>query len=102
MQRQCKCPGDPQTLSDELTKSITCRTDPGANTAREEEEKRVLTSAATSRLTMAFQLHYAFLHDTSDKEAKVTFLTTVDNSSGQMAAAAVQKKGHVKFVECFL
>ena len=29
----CTCPGDPQTLSDELTKSTTCRTDLGANTA---------------------------------------------------------------------
>ena len=26
-------PGDPQTLSDELTKSTTCRADPGVNTA---------------------------------------------------------------------
>ena len=48
------------------------------------------------------QMDYAFLHETSDKEAKVTFLTMVDNSSGQMVAMAVQKKGHVKFVESFL
>ena len=39
---------------------------------------------------------------TGDKEAKVTFLTMVDNSSGQMVATAVQKKGHEKFVERFL
>ena len=32
-QLQCACPGDPQALSDELTNSITCRTDLGANTA---------------------------------------------------------------------
>ena len=52
---------------------------------------------------MAFQLcqmDYAFLH--GDKDAKVTFLTMVDNSSGQMVAVAVQKKGHDKFVERFL
>ena len=48
------------------------------------------------------QVDYAFLHDTGDKEAKVTFLTMVDNSSGQMVATAVQKKGHDKFVERFL
>ena len=32
-QLQCTCPGGPQTLSDELTKSITCRTELGAYTA---------------------------------------------------------------------
>ena len=48
------------------------------------------------------QMDHAFLHDTGDKEAKVTFLTMVDNSSGQMVATAVQKKGHDKFVERFL
>ena len=48
------------------------------------------------------QMDYAFLHDTGDKGAKVTFLPMVDNSSGQMVATAVQKKGHDKFVECFL
>ena len=48
------------------------------------------------------QVDYAFLHDTGDKEAKVTFLTMVDNSSGQMVATAVQKKGHDKFVQRFL
>ena len=42
------------------------------------------------------------MHDTGDKEAKVTFFTIVDNSSGQMVATAVQKKGHDKFVERFL
>ena len=47
------------------------------------------------------QMDYAFLHDTGDKEAKVTF-TRVDNSSGQMVATGVQKKGHDKFVERFL
>ena len=46
------------------------------------------------------QMDYAFLHDTGDKDAKVTFLTMVDNSSGQITA--VQKKGHDKFVERFL
>ena len=45
---------------------------------------------------------YAFLHDTGDKNAKVTFLTMVDKSSGSMVATAVQKKGHDKFVERFL
>ena len=48
------------------------------------------------------QMDYAFLHDTGDKEAKVTFLTMVDDSSGQMLATAVHKKGHDKFVERFL
>ena len=54
---------------------------------------------------MAFQLcrwTCAFLQDTGDKEAKVSVLTMVDNSSGQMVAMAVQKKGHDKFVERFL
>ena len=48
------------------------------------------------------QLDYALLHNTGDKDAKVTFFTMVDNSSGQMVATAVQKKGHDKFVERFL
>ena len=48
------------------------------------------------------QMDYAFLHDTGDKEAKVTFLTMVDNSSGSMVETAIQKKGHDKFVERFL
>ena len=48
------------------------------------------------------QMDYPFLHDTGDKDAKVTFLTMVDNTSGQMVATAVQKKGHDKFVERFL
>ena len=48
------------------------------------------------------QMDHAFLHDTGDKDAKVTFLTMVDNSSGQMVATAVQRKGHDKFVERFL
>ena len=48
------------------------------------------------------QMDYAFLRNTGDKDAKATFLTMVDNSSGQMVATAVQKKGHDKFVERFL
>ena len=48
------------------------------------------------------QMDYAFLHNTGDKDAEVTFLTVVDNSSGSMVAMAVQKKGHDKFVERFL
>ena len=47
-------------------------------------------------------MDYAFLHNTGDNDAKVTFLTMVDNSSGSMVAMAVQKKGHDKFVERFL
>ena len=43
-QLRCTCPEDPPTQSDELTKSITCRTDPGANIVSEEEEKKVLSS----------------------------------------------------------
>ena len=43
-----------------------------------------------------------FLHNTGDKDAKVTFLTMLDNSLGSMVATAVQKKGHDKFVERFL
>ena len=42
------------------------------------------------------QMDYALLHNTGDKDAKVTFLTMVDNSPGQMVATAVQKKGHDK------
>ena len=64
-----------------------------------------LTSAATSRLTMAFQLCRWTMRSCmtqGDKDAEVTFLTMVDNSSGQMFATAVQKKGHDKFVERFL
>ena len=48
------------------------------------------------------QLDYTFLRDTGDKDAKVTFLTMIDNSSGSMVARAVQKKGYDKFVERFL
>ena len=48
------------------------------------------------------QMDYAFSHDTKDNDAKVTFLTMVDHSSGSMVATAVQKKGHDKFVERFL
>ena len=48
------------------------------------------------------QLDYAFLHDTGNKDAKVTFLTMIDTTSGAMVATAVQKKGHDKFVERFL
>ena len=43
-----------------------------------------------------------FMHNTGDKDAKVTFLKMVDNSSGSTVATAVQKKGHDKFVERFL
>ena len=49
----------------------------------------------------AVQMDYVFLHNTGDKDAKVTLLTMVDNSSGQMVATAVQK-GPDKFVERFL
>ena len=54
---------------------------------------------------MAFQLcrwtmRSCMTHVT--REAKVTFLAMVDNSSGQMVATAVQKNGHDKFVERFL
>ena len=48
------------------------------------------------------QIDYTFLHNTGDKDAKVTIPTMVDNSSGQMVATAVQKKGHDKFVERYL
>ena len=48
------------------------------------------------------QMDYAFLHDTGNKHAKVTLLTMVDNSSGQVVATAIQKKGYDKFVERFL
>ena len=48
------------------------------------------------------QMDHAFLHNTGDKDAKITFFTMVDNSSGQMVATAVQKEGHDKFVERFL
>ena len=47
-------------------------------------------------------MDFALLQNTGDKDAKVTFLTMVDNSSGQMVATAVQKKGLDKFVERFL
>ena len=43
------------------------------------------------------------MHDTGNKDAKVTFLTMIDTTSGAMVATAVQKKGHDKFVErCLL
>ena len=42
------------------------------------------------------------MHNTGDRDAKITFLTMVDNSSGSMVATAVQKKGHEKFVERYL
>ena len=48
------------------------------------------------------QMYFSFLHDTGGKDAKVTFLTMTDNSSGSLVATAVQKKGQVKFVERFL
>ena len=47
-------------------------------------------------------MDHAFLHNTGDKDAKVTIFTMIDNSAGQMVATAVQKKGHDKFVERFL
>ena len=40
--------------------------------------------------------------DTENKDAKVTFLTMIDTTSGAMVATAVQKKGHDKFVERYL
>ena len=91
-------------MTDELTKSITCRTDPGANIVSEEEEKSVLTSAVgqSDDGIPVVQMDYAFLHNTGNKDDKVTFLTTADNRSGSMVATAVQKKGHDKFVERFL
>ena len=64
-------------------KSTTCRTDLGANTAREDEEKKVLTSADYEQADDGIpvvQMDCAFLHDTGDKAAKVTFLTMVENS----------------------
>ena len=94
----CTCPGDPQTLSDEFTKSTTSRTDPGVKG----KESPHLSRYEQGNDIPVVQMDYAFLHDTGDKEAKVTFLTMVDNSSGQMVATAVQKKGHDKFVERFL
>ena len=95
-QLQCTCPGDPQTLSDELMKSTTCRTDLGANTAwrgRGKERPHISRYEQTDDGVPVVQMDYAFLHDTGDKEAKVTFFTMVDNSSGQMVATAVQKNG---------
>ena len=38
------------------------------------------------------QIDYVFLHDTGDMEAKVTFLTMVGNSSGQMVATTVRRR----------
>ena len=100
-QLQCTYPGDPQTLSDELTKSTTCRTDLGANTAggRGEESPHLSRYEQADDGIPVVQLDYAFPHDTGNKDAKVTFLTMADSSSGQMVATAVQKKGHDKFVD---
>ena len=98
-------PREPSDAERRAHESITYCTDLGANTASEDDQKKVLTSVERSRATMVSQLckmDYAFLHDTGDKVATVTFLTMVDNSSGQMVATAVQKKGHDKFVERFL
>ena len=47
-------------------------------------------------------MDHAFLHNTGNRDAKVTFLAMVDNSSGSMVATAVQKKGHDKFLKRFL
>ena len=52
--------------------------------------------------TPVVQTDNAFSHNTGHKDVKVTFLTMMDNSSGQMVATAVQKKGHDKFDERFL
>ena len=35
------------------------------------------------------QMDYAFLHNTGDKDAKVTFLTMVDNSSGSVVTTSL-------------
>ena len=99
-QLQCTCPEDRQTQSDELTKSIACRTDLGANTASADEEEEVLEQSDDS--IPVVQVNCAFLHNIGHKGAKVTFLTMVDNGLGSMVATAVQKKGHDKFVERFL
>ena len=47
-------------------------------------------------------MDHASLHNTGNKDAKVTFLTMVDNNSKSIVATAIQKKGHDKFVERFL
>ena len=81
--------------SDELTKSSTCRTDPGANTASDDEERKVLTSVERSTVKVESQSckwTTRFLHNTGDEDAKVTFLMMLDNSSGSMVATAVQSR----------
>ena len=72
-QLQCTCPEDRQTKSDELTKSVTCRTDLGANTASADEEEEVLEQSEDS--VPVVQMDCAFLHNIGHKGAKVTFLT---------------------------
>ena len=47
------------------------------------------------------QMDHAFLQNTGDKDAKVTFLTGRQQLRSMVATAA-QKKGHDKFVERFL
>ena len=79
------CQGDPQTLCDEPTKSITCRTDPGANTASEEEGRKVLPLSRGEQSDGGIpvaQMDCAFLHNTGDEDAKVTFLMMVDRING--------------------
>ena len=46
-------------------------------------------------------MNHAFLHNTGDKDAKVTFLTMVDGQLSSMVATAVQKNGHDNLVERF-
>ena len=56
----------------------------GANIVSEEEEKKVFLHLSRGEQSddgiPVMQMDHAFLHDTGDKDAKVTLLTMVDSS----------------------
>ena len=96
-QLRCTCPGDPRTLSDEGHEihHVPCRSwCECCVRGRAKESPHLIRGKQSDRVAFQpVQMDYAFLHNTGDKDAKVTFHTMVDNSSGSMVAMAVQKKG---------
>ena len=100
-QLRCTCPEDRRMQSDELMTSTICRTDPGANTASEDEERKVLTSVERSTVAVVSRLcKKNTQHWRQGCQDHVSH--NVDNRSGSMVATAVQRKGHDNFVERFL
>ena len=78
--------------SDELTKYKYCVR------GREQESPHLNRGEHSDDGIPVVPMNYAFMHNKSDKDAKVTFLTVVDNSSRSMVATAGQYKGHDKFL----